>query len=119
MDAQKEMLDAMDAQKEMLEAQKEMLEAQKEMLMAVKRIAVATETAAKASHFMERRQDSTCGLLQDWRRHQSQFKEALNDKDISEEEKKELVAQNILHKKDRIISLLKGSCFSPFLLLLR
>ena len=92
---------------------------QKEILEHLKRIAVSTEAAAKAVHFLERRQDTEGGLLNDWRRHESQYREALHDENMSQQEKNELTEHYKNSKKDRLIALFKGSCFAPCLLFLR
>ena len=89
------------------------------ILEQLKRVATSAEAAQKAVHFLERRQDTEGGLLSDWRRHESQYSQSLQDQNISQQEKIELKKHYKDSKKDRVIALLKGSCFAPCLLLLR
>ena len=88
------------------------------------RQAVAQKVAdiEKAAHFLETRQDSSCGLQSDWRRHVEQeqtARQAIMARELSqadrERELKELSEQAASARADRRVALLRGSCFAPFL----
>ena len=87
---------------------------------------VQADGIEKANHFVELRADATGGLLSDWRRHEQQYQTeeaAIKSSAMLMEERQAALAELKSHRslavRDRVICLLKGSCFAPCLLVVQ
>ena len=108
------------ASEEMRDMQSRSLDLQEQMWEKVR-------DSTKAIHFLERGRDTTHGLLHDHRRHVAQQKIEIanhtNSETLSQSEKMTAICEakqhHNMYRKNRIIALLRGSCWSPLLFLLR